>query len=300
MSKEVPLLYNKELKEDEIVLSQFENVVFENLQVPIKLVKNVPNPEVNEKIEEKKRRKYYKLAISESPFLLTSGGTQPAIPSAPSQPITSFTSRKVRDQDKFALIQLEDDGTVQINVLDEYWIFNKKFESTKNLSNIAPEEEKAEKETEPTRQRHLPGENSDEEQNSHFSDRYADDDDEFNPGGKNDSFSTSSDSENEKKSRKRGSETQKPQTKIDLKEAIIKELKANGEEMYADALFKKFNPEGLQDLNEKIGKICQKIVDATAEENGPTLFSLKQNIKKRERREKRSEKKKSEKKEKKN
>lgn len=252
--------YNKKYRistvkpiEDEYLLVEFEDTKIEHLPAPIRMCKDAPPPpapssqstvtEKNEMI----RRKTYKSQISKATFQMTCGEKQldiPKIDPITSQPITTepmqtLRSRRYQEDDKYAVICIEDDKEPTISVLDEKWIFTKRSVNQRlaidvyNTPVVIDEKSK--------KKRHR-GENSEGERNSHTDDMFADDDDEFNPKHRMSQSSESRDeSESETSKRKEfvkqlkkemmKDHQQQEQLKRPLKNAVLPKAKRNSNEL---------------------------------------------------------------------
>ncbi|EKE38281.1 hypothetical protein ENUP19_0284G0019 [Entamoeba nuttalli] len=298
-NQQVHLTFKNDLKEDEIILAQFEQTKFESLPRPIKLIKDVLTPEAPNKKDEQKRQ-YYKKAIADAPFIL-SAGEQPLF--APkldpitnqmisTKPIITLGSRKIKEEEKFALIQVQDDGNATINILDENWIFSRKADMEKPLFSNAVEEVDGSDDTRVKKKEYQ----SEEERYSNFSDNYGDDEDDFNE--KNDK-TASDDSEDEEKkeakSRKRLSSSSQPAPRKELMNLIIEKMKASGDEMFLDDLNKSLNPDGNEELSKKLTDLYARVLTVSKQTTeSPLIVTLKKehsSKKPKKRTEKKSEKK---------
>ncbi|KAL7711487.1 Transcription initiation factor IIF subunit alpha [Entamoeba marina] len=260
MSK-IPVTVNKGKQEDEIVLSRFDFPPYEKLVQPLQLVKDVADPEPSNK-NESKRREYYKKNIRDAPYLLKTANEE-------------LQGRK--EVDKYAVIQVKE-GRAIINIVNEIWKFQRKDSKGITLSSVPINTEKDTQRKSKVKQRRRTNDDdfSDSEQNSHMSEEFEDDHDDFNTGDmRSDSYSSNDNSEEENEERKRQSESEKPKAKQDLREKIIKIMKEKGDEMYLEELYKELNVPDNDENKDSLVKAFSSVLDVHEDNGSRKIVYLK-------------------------
>ena len=301
-------------KEDELLLIEFEDTKIEHLPAPITMCKDAPPPlNSNEKTDEK-RRENYKKQISNATFLMNCGEKQldiPYIDPVTSQQITTeaiqqYKSRRVKEDEKYAVICIEDDQQPTISVLDEKWIFSKKRQVKNGTSPmdtpvyLIPIEEKKKKER-----------SDGTETNSHAD--KSDDEDEMNPKRRKSQDSSESDDEDDADMKKRieefyikqrkeieeKNEKRKRMPKIDepnakrdineLQKLTCEILKKNGNEMDYDNFKEVFGKENNVFDDEEFLKMLYNVTQIDGEGSNMTI-RLQENIKQKKQGQKKTKK----------
>lgn len=284
-----------EPKEETYLLGEFEGVKFGQLQKPLTLVKDAPPPPIADKNEEKKR-KFYKRAVQNSTYLLSSGEKQLNPPRLDpktnemitTEPIMTMKSRRYRDDDRYAVICLEEGQNQTITILDEKWVFSK------NSVAMAPVQMKItdapvyrdDEKPKPRRRRNGSEDDSENESNSHQDEKYQDDEDEFNPKRRKSQSESYDDSESEmnedpeiaeiKRQRAKQREEEEQMLRKRKYEGTnqVPEAKRNFEDMkkIVQSILKKKGEMHLEDFKNEIGAVDYAFM--TSEENAKEMFKF--------------------------